>query len=87
MKDILALGGMVASASEVPWYAVFELKPSLCCCASFGCRVFDASVFRADLKEVMRAAGIEGTQVLLFPEERHLGADPGEVCMLMRLQL
>jgi len=42
-----------------------------------GGRVFDASAFRADLKEVLRAAGIEGTPVLLFLEERHVASDPG----------
>lgn len=40
--------------------------------------MFDAAAFRSDLKEVLRTAGIEGSPVLLFLEERHLAADPGE---------
>lgn len=47
------------------------------------CRVFDASAFRADLKDVLRTAGIEGTPVLLFLEERHLATDPGERLLLI----
>lgn len=47
----------------------------------FGCwrrRVFDTAVFKAELKEVLRTAGIEGTPVLLHLEECHLATDPGE---------
>jgi hypothetical protein len=40
-------------------------------------RVFDAAVFKVDLKDVLRTTGIEGTPVLLFLEERHLASDPG----------
>lgn len=43
------------------------------CC----CRRFDAAAFRSELKEVLRAAGVEGTPLLLFLEERHLADDPG----------
>lgn len=41
------------------------------------CRRFDAAAFRAELKDVLRAAGIEGKPLLLSLEERHLEADPG----------
>jgi hypothetical protein len=47
-------------------------------CAFLCARLFDAAAFKADLKEVLRAAGIEGTPLLLYIEERHLATDPGE---------
>jgi hypothetical protein len=49
------------------------------CC----CRRFDAAAFGAELKEVLRAAGVEGTPLLLFLEERHLADDPGEQTHLL----
>lgn len=45
------------------------------CCQ---CRRFDAIAFRAELKDIIRVAGMEGIPLLLFLEERHLGHDPGE---------
>jgi hypothetical protein len=53
-------------------------KCVVCCC-----RRFDAAAFRAELKEVLRAAGVEGTPLLLFLEERHLADDPGEQSQLL----
>jgi hypothetical protein len=47
-------------------------------CTECCCRRFDAAACRAELKEVLRAAGVEGTPLLLFLEERHLADDPGE---------
>lgn len=41
------------------------------------CRRFDVHVFQNELKDVLRLAGMEGVPLLLFLEERHLGADPG----------
>lgn len=41
------------------------------------CRCFDTDAFRAELKDVLRTAGIEGTPLLLYLEERHLEDDPG----------
>eukprot|EP00878_Enallax_costatus_P027572 GHUV01029703.1.p1 GENE.GHUV01029703.1~~GHUV01029703.1.p1 ORF type:complete len:596 (+),score=176.00 GHUV01029703.1:386-2173(+) len=48
-------------------------------------KTFDAAAFRAELKDILRAAGIEGTPLLLFLEERHLGADPGVLELLNSL--
>jgi hypothetical protein len=45
--------------------------------AAAACRRIDATAFRSELKEVLRAAGVEGTPLLLFLEERHLADDPG----------
>ncbi|KAF6261448.1 ATP-binding dynein motor region D5-domain-containing protein [Scenedesmus sp. NREL 46B-D3] len=45
-------------------------------------RRFDAAAFRCELKEALRTAGVEGTPLLLYLEERHLADDPGVLELL-----